>query len=72
MAAYPSIVPYERQVHKLEEFQHLMRWFETIRAGGATVRAYDIGPRINPNPPGIRTDEEKKILFGQTASVVKS
>ena len=43
-----------------------------IRARPATVRAYDIGPRINPNPPGIRTEEEKKILFGQTASVVKN
>jgi GST-like protein len=72
MAAYPWIVPHERQQQNLDDFPHLKRWFETIQARPATVRAYEIGPRINPNPPGIRTDEEKKVLFGQNASVVKT
>jgi len=72
MAAYPWIVPHERQQQNLDDFPHLKRWFETIRARPATVRAYEIGPRINPDPPGIRTEAEKKILFGQTAATVKS
>ncbi len=70
MAAYPWVVPYERQSQKLEDFPHLRRWFETIRARPATVRAYELGPKINSNPT-ISTDEQKKILFGQTAAVVK-
>ncbi|WP_458757916.1 glutathione binding-like protein [Afipia sp. TerB] len=70
MAAYPWIVPYERQGQKLEDFPHLKRWFEAIRARPATVRAYEQGPKINPNPT-ISTDEQKKVLFGQTAAVVK-
>ena len=32
MAIYPWIVPYERQGQKLEDFPHLKRWFEAIRA----------------------------------------
>ena len=70
MASYPWIVPYERQGQKLEDFPHLKRWFETIRARPAVVRAYDKAKAINPNPPGIRTAEERAILFGQTAASV--
>ena len=41
MATYPWIVPYERQGQKLEDFPHLKRWFESIKARAAVVRAYD-------------------------------
>ena len=40
MAIYPWIVPYERQGQKLEDFPHLKRWFEAIRARPAVGRAY--------------------------------
>lgn len=40
MATYPWIVPHERQEQKLEDFPHLKRWFEAIRARPATERAY--------------------------------
>jgi GST-like protein len=70
MAAYPWIVPYERQGQKLEDFPNLKRWFEAIKARPATVRAYEKGKPINPTP-GIRTEEEKKILFGQSAASVR-
>jgi GSH-dependent disulfide-bond oxidoreductase len=69
MAAYPWIVPHERQGQKLEDFPHLKRWFEEIAARPATVRAYERGKAINPQP--AMTEEAKKILFGQTAAVVK-
>jgi len=71
MAAYPWVVPYERQGQKLEDFPHLKRWFETIRARPATVRAYELGPKINSSLGKTFTDEQKKVLFGQTAAVVK-
>jgi GST-like protein len=70
MASYPWIVPHERQGQTIGEFPHLKRWFETIQARPATQRAYALTREINPNPPGIRTEEERKILFGQTADSV--
>ena len=72
MASYPWIVPYERQGQKLEDFPNLKRWFEAIRARPAVVRAYEKAKAINPNPPGIRTAEERAILFGQTAASVRA
>jgi GST-like protein len=72
MAIYPWIVPYERQGQKLEDFPHVKGWFESIRARPAVVRAYEMAKAINPNPPGIRTAEERAILFGQTAASVEA
>jgi GST-like protein len=72
MASYPWIVPYERQGQKLEDFSFLKRWFDAIRARPAVVAAYDKAKAINPNPPGIRTAEERAILFGQTAASVNA
>jgi GST-like protein len=71
MAIYPWIVPYERQGQKLEDFPQLKRWFGAIRARPAVVRAYDKAKEINPGQGGIRTAEERAILFGQTAASVE-
>jgi GSH-dependent disulfide-bond oxidoreductase len=71
MAIYPWIVPYERQGQKLEDFPHLRRWFEAIRARPAVERAYEKAKAVNPNMGGIRTPEERAILFGQTAASVE-
>jgi GST-like protein len=71
MASYPWIVPYERQGQKLEDFPHVKRWFEAIRARPAVERAYAMAKEINPNLGGIRTAEERAILFGQTAASVE-
>jgi GST-like protein len=71
IASYPWIVPYERQGQKLEDFPHLKRWFEAIKARPATERAYAKAKEINPQQTSIRTDEERKVLFGQTAAVVR-
>ncbi|MFL5092993.1 MAG: glutathione binding-like protein [Xanthobacteraceae bacterium] len=70
MASYPWIVPYERQGQNLEDFPHVKRWFEAIRARPAVERAYAKAKEINPNLGGIRTAEERAILFGQTAASV--
>src|SRR6266540_2361664 len=70
MASYPWIVPWERQGQKLDDFPHLKRWFEAIQARPAVQRAYAKAKEINPNLGGIRTAEERAILFGQTAASV--
>jgi hypothetical protein len=36
------------------------------------VKAYEWSPKINPNAGGIRTAEERAILFGQTAKSVEA
>jgi GST-like protein len=69
MASYPWIVPYERQGQKIEDFPNLKRWFEAIKARPATVKAYELVKSINTAPSV--TEESKKILFGQTAAVVR-
>jgi len=66
MACYPWIVPYERQGQKLEDFPYLKRWFETIKARPAVVRAYAKAKEINTQP--TVTEASKRILFGQTAA----
>jgi GST-like protein len=70
MASYPWIVPYERQGQNIDDFPNVKRWLEVVRARPAVVRAYAKAAEINPNPSGIRTAEERAILFGQTAKSV--
>jgi GSH-dependent disulfide-bond oxidoreductase len=65
MAAYPWIVPHERQGQRLADFPNLNRWFSAIGCRPATVRAYEVGKRFEGNL--TLTEEQRKILFGQTA-----
>ena len=67
MASFPWILP-DAQGQDLGEFPHLARWHAAIKARPATVRAYDLVQQVNPGGAGIRTEEERRILFGQTAS----
>jgi len=73
MACYPWVVPYKNQGQDIEQFPHLKRWLETIKARPATERAYAKAKEVNPNfgQPAIRSEEERRILFGQTAAVVR-
>jgi len=70
MAAYPWIVPHERQQQKLDDFPNLKRWFEAIRARPAVVRAYEKGAAISAKP--VVDEDAKKFLFGQTAQTVRA
>jgi len=70
MAAYPWINP-ERQGQKIEDFPNLRRWLAAIRARPGTQRAYARAKEINPTPTSTRSEEERKVLFGQDSSVVK-
>ncbi len=70
MAIYPWIVPYAAQSQDLNDFAHVKRWFEAVAARPATVRAYAKGEELRPGNP-VMTDEQKNVLFGQTAAVTK-
>jgi GSH-dependent disulfide-bond oxidoreductase len=69
MAAYPWIVPYERQGQDLDDFPNLKRWFKEIEARPAVIRAYERAKEINTEP--TMSEEAKKVLFGQTAAIIK-
>jgi GST-like protein len=71
MAAYPWTVSHERQQQNLDDFPNLKRWFHAIKERPATIRAYEKAKEINPRP-WVMSEEDKKVLFGQTASVVKA
>jgi len=70
IASYPWIVP-ERQRQTLDEFPHLKRWKESIKARPATLRAYAMAKEVNSNFGAPRTAAENKILHGQTKDVVR-
>ena len=70
MASYPWVVPHGRQGQKIDDFPHVKRWLEAIRERPATKRAYELVKKINPNQGGIRTAEERAVLFGQTAASI--
>jgi GST-like protein len=64
IASYPWVVPYQRYGQNLDDFPHLKRWFEAIKARPAVAKVYAAVPASYGKP---MTDDEKKILFGQTA-----
>ncbi len=70
MAAYPWIVSHERQGQNLDDFPNLKRWFHAVGERPGTVAAYKKAEGIDRSP--TMTDEEKKILFGQTAASHRS
>ena len=69
MAAYPWIVPHEKQLQHIEDFPHLKRWFLAIQERPAVKRAYALAAGINTKP-NIDQDS-RKLLFGQTAASIK-
>lgn len=64
VACYPWIVPHEGHGQNLDDFPHLKRWFETIAARPATMRAYQGAKDVYSRNTTV-SDEERKILFGQ-------
>jgi GST-like protein len=67
IACYPWIVPHEDQGQDLDDFPHLKRWFESIKARPAVTRAYAAGAPYGRRGPDF-TALEREILFGQTAA----
>ncbi|MBE9190929.1 glutathione S-transferase N-terminal domain-containing protein [Gloeocapsopsis crepidinum LEGE 06123] len=69
IAAYPWIVPYERQGQKLENFPHLQRWFETIKARPATIHAYEKAEAFKDQALDI--EKSRNLLFNQSANTIQ-
>src|SRR6185437_14664736 len=71
MASYPWVVPYERQGQKLEDYPHLKRWFDAIKARPAVKRAYEKGESYRSQAIPNTSPEARKVLFGQSAETVR-
>jgi GSH-dependent disulfide-bond oxidoreductase len=65
MASYPWIVPHERHKQNLADFPNLRRWFVSLRERPACQRAY-VG--VEQSYSRQISDEERRVLFGQTAT----
>ncbi|WP_166220922.1 glutathione binding-like protein [Pseudomonas atagonensis] len=48
MAIYPWIVSHKWQSQNLEDFPHVLRWFNHIKDRPATAKAYALVQKINP------------------------
>lgn len=70
MASYPWIVPYATQKQNLEDFPHLKRWFEMIKARPATIRAYTKAEEFKKQ--SISIEESRALLFNQSANTVQN
>jgi GSH-dependent disulfide-bond oxidoreductase len=71
MMSWPWVVGFKNFGQKLEDFANLQRWFEkSVGERPAVVKGKAVGGELRKTP-GINTDEQRKILFGQTAQVVR-
>ena len=71
MAIWPWCVGFKNFGQKLEDFPHLKRWFEqSVGQRPGVVKGKAVGAKLRQTP-GINTDEQRKVLFGQTAAVVR-
>ncbi|MGF1939315.1 MAG: glutathione binding-like protein [Nostoc sp. ChiQUE02] len=69
IAAYPWIVPHERQSQNLEDFPNVKRWFETIKARPATIRAYEKAEALKTQ--ALDPDKSRDLLFNQSAKTIQ-
>lgn len=70
MATYPWIVPYQNQGQNLDDFPHLKRWFVTIQARPATVRAYQKADAFKDQ--ALNPDAARDLLFNQSAKTIQT
>lgn len=71
MAIWPWIVGFKNFGQNLDDFAHLKRWFEeSMGKRPAVIKGKAVGAELRP-APGINTEEQRKVLFGQTAAVVR-
>ena len=70
-AIWPWLVGFKNFRQNMDDFANLKRYFEkTMGERPAVQKGRKVGAELRPTP-GINTEEQRRILFGQTASVVR-
>lgn len=71
MASFPWVVPYKHFQQDMQPYPEVRRWFDTLKHRPGVRRGMDAGRDLR-RPPGEMTEEQRRIMFGQTgASVLK-
>jgi GST-like protein len=65
IACWPWIAPYKRQGQNVDDFPHLKRWHERMKARPGVRRGMEVGQELRRTGPMDET--ARKILFGQRA-----
>jgi GST-like protein len=65
MASWPWVMLYRRFGQTMDEFPHLKRWHEAMKARPAVRRGVDVGKEFRRQAPP--SEQERKMLFDQTA-----
>jgi GST-like protein len=70
-AIWPWLVGFKNFGQNIADFPNLNRYFEeTMGKRPGVLKGKTVGLELRPKP-GIHSEEQRKILFGQTASVVR-
>ena len=70
-AIWPWLVGFKNFRQDMNAFADLKRYFEkTMGERPAVQKGRKVGAELRPTP-GINTEEQRRVLFGQTASVVR-
>ena len=65
MACIGWIIPHANQGQNLDDFPHLKRWYEAVKARPAVIKGIEVGKEARTN---LADDKEaQKVLFGQKA-----
>ena len=70
MAAWPWVVPHERQGQNLDDFPNLKRWYEALKARPAVQKGRHLGEELRQNLKDI-DEEQRRLLFSQTAQTLR-
>jgi GST-like protein len=68
MACWPWIIPHKHHGQRIEEFPHLQRWYEELKARPALRRGFDVGRDIRQLSRDGPDEEARRVLFGQRAT----
>jgi GST-like protein len=70
-AIWPWLIGFKNFRQNMDDFAHLKRYFEkTMGERPAVKKGRAVGAELRATP-GINTEEQRRVLFGQTAAVVR-
>ncbi len=70
-AIWPWCVGFKNFRQNMDDFPNLKRWFEkSMGERPAVKKGRAVGAELRATP-GINTEEQRRVLFGQTAAVVR-